>query len=133
MGALARSIGTRDYRPYAFDGGPYLGFEASHDVFGDGSVVIVPAAGHTPGSVFVFVTEASGKRYAFIGVTAWQIEGVDLPAQKPWLSRKLVDNDGDKVRALLVKLHQLKAAIPGLVVVPAHDRRVWETLPGLKG
>lgn len=133
MGALARSIGTKDYRPYTFDGGPYLGFPASHDVFGDGSVVVVPAAGHTPGSVFVFVTEGSGKRYAFIGDTAWQIEGVDLPSEKPWLSRTLVDNDQDKVRALLVKLHQLKAAIPGLVVVPAHDRRVWETLPGLKG
>jgi N-acyl homoserine lactone hydrolase len=133
MASLARQIGTKDYRAYAFDSGPYLGFEASRDIFGDGSVVIVPAPGHTPGSVFVFVTEASGKRYAFIGDTAWQIEGVDLPAEKPWLSRTLVDVEGDKVRGLLVKLHQLKAAIPGLTVVPAHDRRVWETLPGLKG
>jgi N-acyl homoserine lactone hydrolase len=129
--ALARQIGTQNYKVYDFDGGPYLGFDKSHDFFGDGSVVIVPAPGHTPGSIFAFVTTSAGRRYVLIGDTAWQSENVDLPAEKPWLSRTLVDNDPDQVRALLIKLHQLKEQMPELIIVPAHDRRVWEKLPQL--
>src|SRR3974390_3345133 len=44
------------YEEYAFEGGPYLGFPVSHDVYSDGSIVVVPASGHTPGSVIIFVT-----------------------------------------------------------------------------
>ncbi|MCE9522988.1 MAG: MBL fold metallo-hydrolase, partial [Alphaproteobacteria bacterium] len=129
--ALARELGTKNYQVYAFDGGPYLGFEHSHDFFGDGSVVAVPAPGHTPGSIFAFINTSDGKRYVLIGDTAWQSEGVDHPAEKPWLSRNLVDNDAEQIRGLLVRLHQLKQAIPDLIVVPAHERRVWEQLPRL--
>lgn len=80
---VARQIGTKNYRIYVFDGGPYLGFAHSLDFFGDGSVVLVPAPGHTPGSIFAFITTSDGKRYVLIGDTAWQSEGVDRPAEKP--------------------------------------------------
>jgi N-acyl homoserine lactone hydrolase len=127
--ALARELGTRDYRVYRFSDGPYLGFASSYDVFGDGSVVLVPAPGHTPGSIVAFIALASGQRYALIGDLAWQTEGIALPAEKPWLARRLVDDDPAAVRDLLVRLHQLQAAMPNLLIVPAHDRRVWDTLP----
>ena len=130
MAHLAASFGELNYRTYAFADGPYLGFETSHDVFKDGSVVVVPAPGHTPGSVIVFVA-TPGKRYAFIGDLAWQREGIEIPAQKPWLSRRLVDLDAAQVRRWIVHMHQLQKAIPGLIIVPAHDRRVHETLPRL--
>src|SRR5215813_1359857 len=39
----ARGIDASAFRDYAFDGGPYLGFDRSHDLYGDGSIVIVPA------------------------------------------------------------------------------------------
>ena len=129
--ALARQIGTQDYRVYEFSGVPYLGFAKSHDFFGDGSIVLVPAPGHTPGSIFAFITTTSGERYVLVGDTAWQIEGIELPAERPWLSRSLVDSDAEKVRGLLVRLHTLKKAMPDLIVVPAHDRRIWERLPSL--
>ncbi|MEI9885789.1 MAG: MBL fold metallo-hydrolase [Rhizomicrobium sp.] len=57
----ARSATSVQYEEYAFESGPYLGFPKSHDVHGDGSIVIVPAPGHTPGSVIVFVTLPGGK------------------------------------------------------------------------
>jgi len=37
---------------YEFTGPPYLGFPKSFDVYGDGSVVVALAAGHTTGSAF---------------------------------------------------------------------------------
>lgn len=129
---LARRLDIKTYKVYAFSGGPYFGFASSHDVFGDGSVVLVPAPGHTPGSTIVFVALPGGQRYALVGDLVWQIEGVDLPAERPWISRKLVDHDADATRAMVRHMHDLKRRVPGLVVLPAHDRRLWETLPRLQ-
>lgn len=129
--ALARQIGTRDYHLYSFDDGAYLGFARSHDFFGDGSVVLVEAAGHTPGSIIAFINFADGRRYALVGDLVWQKEGIELPAERPWASRRLVDADPESVRQLIVQMHQLQQRIPKLVIVPAHDRRLWNTLPQL--
>lgn len=125
---LARELAL-SYEVYSFEGGPYAGFSASHDVFGDGSVVLVPAGGHTPGSIVAFIHLPGGPSYALVGDLAWQHEGIDRPAERPWLSRMLVDDDAAGVRSALVQLHALKQALPDLVVVPAHDRRVMDTLP----
>jgi len=129
---LARQLGTATYKTYDFPDGPYLGFERSWDVFDDGSVVLVPTPGHTPGSIAAFVNTPDGKRYVLVGDTAWQAEGVTLPAQKPTLSRMLVDADGPATWTMLQRLHATVRAVPGLVVVPAHDARVWKTLPALQ-
>jgi glyoxylase-like metal-dependent hydrolase (beta-lactamase superfamily II) len=129
--ALIRSMGALPYKLYAFTSGPYLGFTRSLDVFGDGSVVLVPAPGHTPGSIIAFVNTPDGKRYALVGDLVWQTEGIAIPAERPWISRMLVDWDSEDVRDLIVQMHKLQAAIPGLIIVPAHDRRVWERLPQL--
>jgi glyoxylase-like metal-dependent hydrolase (beta-lactamase superfamily II) len=126
---LARSLGLANYKTFDFPDGAYLGFAQSWDVYDDGSVVLAPAPGHTPGSIVAFVSTPDGKRYVLVGDTAWQAEGVELPAQKPMLARSLVDHDGPGTWATLQKLHAAKRAVPDLVVVPAHDDRVWKTLP----
>jgi glyoxylase-like metal-dependent hydrolase (beta-lactamase superfamily II) len=56
-----------NYQVYDFEGGPYLGFPRNHDVYGDGSLVVVPAPGHTPGSVIVFLTLPDARRFALVG------------------------------------------------------------------
>lgn len=129
---LARSIEGLNYHLYEFTGGPYLGFEKSLDVFGDGSVVLVPAPGHTPGSVIGFVTLPGGRRYALVGDLVWQREGIEIPAERPWLSSDMVDHDCGQVRRWIVHMHHLSRILPDMVIVPAHDRRVLETLPGLE-
>jgi glyoxylase-like metal-dependent hydrolase (beta-lactamase superfamily II) len=128
---LVRSFGDLSYKVYGFPSGSYLGFEESYDVFGDGSVVIVSAGGHTPGSVIPFVTLPDGRRYAFVGDIVWQREGYEIPAERPWLARRVADKDEERVRTVVVRLHMLKERFPDLIVVPAHDTRVWDTLPRL--
>ncbi len=130
--ALARQLGPLNYRVYRYDSGPYWGYPRSHDFFGDGSVVLVPGGGHTPGSTIAFIHTPDGRHYALIGDLAWQHEGVDLPAERPWMSRLLVDDDWAQVRTALLQLHRLRQALPALIVVPAHDRRVMETLPAAR-
>jgi N-acyl homoserine lactone hydrolase len=113
---------------YEFTGPPYLGFPSSLDVYDDGSVVIVPVGGHTPGSVVIFVTLPSGKRFAFVGDLTWQLDGVRRRVERPWLMRKLADSDPEQVRHGLL----LVIALADLVqIVPAHDVSAFEGIPFL--
>jgi glyoxylase-like metal-dependent hydrolase (beta-lactamase superfamily II) len=113
---------------YGFDSRSYLGFPSSYDVYEDGSVVVVLAGGHTPGSVIVFVTVPSGERYAFIGDLTWQIEGIRRRVERPWLLSKLADSDPDQLRQDLLRM----IALDGVMrIVPAHDLSSYEGIPRL--
>jgi N-acyl homoserine lactone hydrolase len=135
----ARSRGDRVFREvaaghelwvYGFDGPPRLGFPASHDVHEDGSVVIVPAPGHTTGSVIVLVTVRPDRRFAFVGDLAWQLDGIEHGAQRPLLMRMLADSDAAQVRRDLARVTALS---DHLQIVPAHDARGYEGIPLLAG
>ena len=119
------------YEEYGFEGGPYLGFPASHDVYADGSIVVVPAFGHTPGSVVIFVTLPSGKRYAFVGDLVWQLEGITEREQRPWITRRRADTDAEANSENLLRMVALKERLPELIIVPAHDMRAFTGLPRL--
>jgi N-acyl homoserine lactone hydrolase len=97
-------------------------------VFGDGSVVMVAAGGHTPGSVIAFIRLPRPRRRPARSASR-PAEGVALPAERPWLLRRMVDVDEHRLRSVIVRLHALKQRDPGLVIVPAHDARVWASLP----
>lgn len=129
MAALAHSFGALPYREYAFEGGAYLGFARSHDVWGDGSIVLVPAPGHTPGSIIAFVTLPSGMRYALLGDLVWQTEGIEIPTERPWLLREMVDADSDGVRTGISEVAAIHQRFPQIVMLPAHDGRAFADLP----
>ena len=131
--ALARQLIQTDRHMYAFDSGPYLGFASSHDVFGDGSVVLVWAPGHTPGSIIVFINLPGDMRYALLGDLVWQIEGLTLPAEKPWFVRRTADQDATSVKAVIGHMRHVQQRIPSMHMVPAHDRRIWEDLASTWG
>jgi N-acyl homoserine lactone hydrolase len=111
-----------------FSDGAYENFDRSADLFKDGSIVLVPLPGHTPGSLGMFVNLRSGKRFLFTGDLTWCIEGEQIPAERPWISRQLVDKDEEGVRRSIVKVHELMKRYPDLVIVPAHDRRIHDKL-----
>ncbi len=128
MPAQARALEGRRV-PLTFESGPYLNYPASHDVFGDGSVVIVPTPGHTPGSVATFVN-LPGLRLVHAGDLINLSESIDRQVPKSKLMRALTDEDTsatDLEVARLVQLHQLD---PELVILPAHDRLAWESVFG---
>ena len=121
MTALVNSFPSVNYKEYSFDDGPYLGFPSSYDVWGDGSIVLVPAPGHTPGSIIAFISLPTGARYALLGDLVWQNEGVDIPAERPWLSRRLVREDDDLVRENIARIAAIHKRFPEIKMVPAHD------------
>ena len=118
-----------NYQQYDFEGGPYLGFPRSHDVWGDGSVVIVPAPGHTPDSVVVFVNLPSGTRYALVGDLVWQKEGIDIPAEKPWMLRALIGENNAEVHRDIALIRSAIQTYPQIHAIPAHDTPAFSTIP----
>lgn len=120
--------GVMRWRLVDFDGGPYENFDRSQDLFGDGTVVLVPLPGHTPGSLGMFVNLKSGRRFFFPGDAAWTQEGFRIPAHKFWASRLLLDQDTTETERTLLRVARLMRHYPDLLVVPAHDDVVQRTI-----
>ncbi|MDX1569866.1 MAG: MBL fold metallo-hydrolase [Xanthomonadales bacterium] len=123
VGLASTLIDAANIRKFDYPAEARSGFERSFDLFGDGSVVLVPVSGHTPGSLAMLVALPSGRRFAFIGDLAWVEAGVRLPAERPWLARVVVDHDTDQVIDGLVHFHRLQKATE-LTIVPSHDGKV---------
>lgn len=128
-GKVFRDVSAgHEIRKYGFDGPAYLGFPSSFDVHGDGSVVVVPAGGHTTGSVIVFACLPAGKRYAFIGDLTWQLEGIRRRAERPFLMQKAADVNPGQVRENLLRVISIADLMQ---IVPSHDVAAFDGIPHL--
>jgi glyoxylase-like metal-dependent hydrolase (beta-lactamase superfamily II) len=103
------------------DGGPFLGFSRSLDLFGDGSVVVVPLPGHSPGSIGLFVKVGSGRRFLLAGDAVWNAAAVSEGREKFWGARMIVDGDRAGTAQTVDQLRRLAREHPEIVIVPAHD------------
>lgn len=113
---------------YAFQARPHLGFEHSLDLFDDGSAVLVPLFGHSPGSVGLFLKTAAGRHVFFIGDVVWNADALQARAGKFMVASHLVDNDREQTLATVRKVATLQQTLPDLIVIPAHDLAVQERL-----
>jgi glyoxylase-like metal-dependent hydrolase (beta-lactamase superfamily II) len=89
-------------------------FTAAHDLFGDGSLLLLPTPGHTPGSLSLFLRQPGMPPMLFVGDLSYD---VDL------LSAEGVPGVGD--RRILTEstraVNDLKKHHAELVVLAAHD------------
>jgi len=118
---------------FKFDGPPIENFTASHDMFGDGSVELVPLPGHTPGALGVLLSTVHGKRLLFIGDAAWLRDGYRIPSHRPGPMSKLVDADRDETSDTLWRLYHFAKERPDVVIVPAHDGEALKDVEALNG
>lgn len=86
-------------------------------------IVAVAMPGHSPGTVLIYA-KTNAREYLFIGDIAWVIGSVEHLRGRPrfitWLMPG-VDPGRPEVLRQLRALHDLAAANPGLVLLPAHD------------
>lgn len=129
-GAWPSQVGSTaiEWHELAFPHPAYEGFEASHDLFGDGSVVFVPMFGHTPGSTGLFLTLGSGRRVLLVGDVVWASGALKEGAPKIWAARHLVDHDVDQTAEALRKVREVQKRHPDVLVVPAHDSVTQDAL-----
>jgi glyoxylase-like metal-dependent hydrolase (beta-lactamase superfamily II) len=117
VGGVRDSLEGRATIDYDLDGPPVLTFTRSHDLFGDGSVVLVDLAGHTPGSVGVLLHTSSG--YVLLaGDAAWHTYQVKDIRQKSSYPGGLADENRDEAFRTLHRLHAVKDRV---TVIPTHD------------
>lgn len=129
-GAWPSQVGSPSipWQPIAFEPRPYEGFERSLDLYKNGKVVLVPMYGHTPGSVGLFLTVDSGKRYFFVGDVVWSAAALANGSPKFWLASLKVDDDAARTQGTIEQIRAAMQRDPTLVVVPAHDGTVQNAL-----
>ena len=90
-------------------------------------IVIIKAAGHTPGSQMVYVALESGREYLLIGDVTWHMDGVRQIIGKaaPWITE-----DEPAVLDQLRWLNQLSTSDPNIVIVASHDDEQHRELIG---
>jgi N-acyl homoserine lactone hydrolase len=121
---------TQKFPPVAaptlrFESAPYEMFDESADLYRDGSVVVVPLRGHTPGSVGVFVNLSPARRLFYVGDAVDDERGFQERVGKSLI---LQDSDDDIVLANQVvgRLSELHENLPELAIVPAHGRSAYK-------
>jgi len=108
-----------------FDAAPYETFDESADLYKDGSVVVVPLRGHTPGSVGIFVNLTPTRRLFYVGDAVDDERGIAERVAKSFI---LLDSDNDRGLAEQVvgRLSELHEKVPGLAIIPAHGRSAYK-------
>ena len=100
-----------------FEGGPFHSFESSHDVFGDGSVILLPTPGHSAGHMAVYIDGGSW-RLLCVGDTIYTLRHLASNQLRPIMLGKKA-----QARQLesIARIRKLRAAVPGLIIAPGHD------------
>jgi N-acyl homoserine lactone hydrolase len=124
------AVHTQKFPPVAtptlrFDATPYEVFDESADLYRDGSVVVVPLRGHTPGSVGIFVNITPTRRLFYVGDAVDDERGFEQHVGKSLILR---DSDSDKFVAdqIVGRLSELHEKVPELAVIPSHGRSAYK-------
>jgi N-acyl homoserine lactone hydrolase len=96
-------------------------FTRGHDLFGDGSLVLLPTPGHTPGSLSMLVRRPGRAPLLMVG---------DLTYDDRLLTDGKLSGVGNKraMRTATRMVNELRSRLPGLVVLPAHDPAAGDRL-----
>lgn len=92
----------------------FEGFDGAHDVAGDGSIILLPTPGHTPGSMSLLLRQDGWDPILLVG---------DLTYESSLLDQDIVPGTGDRktLLASFAKVRRLKRRLPNLAIVPSHD------------
>jgi N-acyl homoserine lactone hydrolase len=89
-------------------------FSASHDLFGDGSMVLLPTPGHTAGSMSLLVRQAGRPPFMMVGDLTYDVHVLEEGHVPGVGSRR-------RLRESTAQINTLRQHMPDLVILPAHD------------
>jgi N-acyl homoserine lactone hydrolase len=126
--SLVRAVQSR-LKQLDYDSGPYLGFDQSKDVYGDGTIVVVPLRGHTPGHQGAFL-KLGHRRVFLIGDAADILEAAERGLPKSTPIRTNTDFESEVADMTTKRIADFHSTYPGIALVPAHDRTVFAEVFG---
>ena len=89
-------------------------FNRAHDLMGDGSLLLVPTPGHTPGSMSLFIPRTHAAPLLMVGDVTYELELLEA-GRIPGVG------DAAGLQKVSSMVRDLKARNPDLAVLPAHD------------
>ena len=89
-------------------------FTHGHDVFADGSLLVLPTPGHTPGSISLLVRRPGRPPLLMVGDLSYDADLLELGHVPGVGSRR-------GLRASTAMINTMRQRDPGLVILPAHD------------
>jgi len=89
-------------------------FGLCYDCMGDGSMILLPTPGHTPGSMSLLVRSIGLPPLLFVGDLTYELEPLHND-QVPGIG------DSEELKDSFAKVRELEKALPDLVVIPSHD------------
>lgn len=100
--------------PLPFTSDPLPGFPESHDLFGDGTLVLIPTPGHSPGSMSLLIRRPDAAPLLLVG---------DVTYDPTLLQRGIVPDVGDRRVQLETasRIATLQQHLPTLRILAAHD------------
>ena len=108
-------IGENQWQQIEFaSNSAYATFDASFDLFGDSSIVIVRGGGHTPGGIAALLALPGGP----------VLLAGDLVVSFDWLENNDVQRlvvDAERAAEVRNRVRLLRELVPAVVVVPGHD------------
>ena len=89
-------------------------FRSCHDLFGDGSLVLLPTPGHTPGSMSLLVRLPGRPPLIMVGDVTYDAHLLEAGHVPGVGSRR-------RLREATAMINKMRQQYPGLVILPAHD------------
>ena len=89
-------------------------FRSCHDLFGDGSLVLLPTPGHTPGSMSLLVRRPGRPPLIMVGDVTYDAHLLEAGHVPGVGSRR-------RLREATAMINKMRQQYPGLVILPAHD------------
>jgi len=118
----ARAPGNR-YNPRDWDCAlDYQAVDGEHDVFGDGSVVLLPTPGHTPGHQSLWIRPGGGTQFVLAADAAYtrqHLEETILPSNA---------HDAAQMKQSMESLRAMRDR-KGVTLLYGHDAEQWSALP----
>jgi glyoxylase-like metal-dependent hydrolase (beta-lactamase superfamily II) len=108
-------------------GKPYGPFERALDLWDDGSMILTPLPGHTPGQMGLMVNMPDGRRFFFIGDAAWLSENYLYMKPPAFIARTILSSFDDYMNTLKL-IHGFQKENPDVTIVPSHCPATWEKL-----
>ena len=126
QGLVRQLMGDNPIELFDIAGPSYEGFRSSHDLFGDGSIVLVPLPGHTAGNTGMFVNRSNGSRLFLIGDAAWVSPNFLKPATMHPFIWSGVTFDDATARQTLLDLRAFAQRRPDVYIVAMHDAEMQD-------
>lgn len=107
-------------RPIEHFHDPGIGpFHHAHDLFGDGSVRLIPIPGHARGQIGALVQSGPNQRTFLAADGTWTLASLRANRLPHWLTYSFIDSVTD-LRRTLAQLHAFSKQYPAIDIVPTH-------------